>query len=107
MIKAALQMSVIIAVIVSMVLIASWHANIDKAMQHNAATQVQIGSVYLLDFGDTTNPYYQQSYDTVTVVDTCRGWLLYVDTYGDEHSLTIKTFGKNSKLYQKNGGYKP
>lgn len=69
---------------------------------------VYIGSVYLYSpFIDTLNPYHTVSYDTVTVIDTCRGYVLFNGGWLGEQSSTIGHFAAHSKLFKLNGGYIP
>ena len=69
---------------------------------------VYIAGVYLYSpFIDTLNPFHRLSYDTVTVIDTCRGYVLFNGGWLGEQSSTIGHFAAHSKLYKINGGYLP
>lgn len=69
---------------------------------------VYIGAMYLYSsYIDTLNPFHTVSYDTVTVIDTCRGYVLFNVAWLGEQSSTIGHFAAHSKLYKINGGYLP
>jgi hypothetical protein len=80
--------------------------SIPEQLSPKAGEKLLIGSTYLYFPSDSINPYFTIHNDTVVVVDTSRGYVLFYGFFG-EKSEEIRTFVKNSKLYKVDGGYNP
>ena len=71
------------------------------------SSQILIGSTYLYFPFDTNNPFNQGTYDTVTVIDTLKGYILFYGGWLGEQSSSIDYFLHHSMLHEKDGGYLP
>jgi hypothetical protein len=80
--------------------------SIPEQLSPKAGEKLLIGSTYLYFPSDSINPYFTIHPDTVVVVDTSRGYVLFYGFFG-EKSEEIRTFVKYSKLYKIDGGYNP
>jgi len=80
--------------------------SIPEQLSPKSGEKLLIGSTYLYFPSDSINPYFTIHPDTVVVVDTSRGYVLFYGFFG-EKSEEIRTFVKNSKLYKVDGGYNP
>jgi len=80
--------------------------SIPEQLSPKPGEKLLIGSTYLYFPSDSINPYFTIHPDTVVVVDTSRGYVLFYGFFG-EKSEEIRTFVKYSKLYKIDGGYNP